>query len=112
MSPGAEGPPPQTGVVGDALRLDVDEPDAGLKPLEGPRLVTIAHKRENTRASLAWALVVLMALVYGVTYYAVFAGKDAAVFERLLDKIGGPLAALVGTVIGFYFGAASTDSTK
>lgn len=60
--------------------------------------------RERLRGWIAIALVVLLFAVVAVPVIAVLVGRFDAQTERMMTLVLGPVAGLVGTVPGFYFG--------
>jgi hypothetical protein len=87
----AAGPPPE----------DVDAPT-------DPQTVPIA--REKVRGNLAYILIGTLAAEVLLAFIALAArliGIDD--LKTLLEVVFGPTVALVGSVIGFYFGATKSD---
>lgn len=67
--------------------------------------------RESTRRTLALAIIA----IFGVSIVAAFLilafMNDGDIGERadVAVRLGAPVAAIVGTVLGFYFGSESTQ---
>ena len=68
----------------------------------------IAVQRENLRGRLAIALIVVFALVVAAIFLLAM-NSTAAKAQLLITGVLTPVVALVGSVVGFYFGSRSVD---
>lgn len=101
--PPAPGPRPQ-------LDLTQEPPPKRIPPplVLGGR---IALQREVMRGILAMSLLVLLAFVMLGTFVMAWRSSDAAVPEKLLERMLSPLVVLVSAATGFYFGSEARDSS-
>lgn len=116
MTQGPPGPPDdEVDFTDEEDEADfTDESDTQLPP--GPRVADkIAVGRERIRGSLAVALVGLLVLLDAIVL--ILAALKVRPFDRdllefLLTGVVSPVIALVGTVLGFYFGEKAGKDTK
>src|SRR5262249_31059672 len=107
---------------GDADPLDLDTaqvpPGAGGEP--GPRvpppgaLVPFDPNpaRETVRGLIAkWLILILAALVTAPFWFIAWRSDQANAVKEILQIVFGPVVALVGSVIGFYFGVERAGTT-
>jgi hypothetical protein len=120
MSIGETGAVP---IAGEPAELDITaEPDLSspgsmgsvLGSADGPPLGAPALKKTNrwddaARVGLAFILVGLLAFVVIVTTIAVVTGKASqeTTVDAYLKVVLSPIIGIVGSVVGFYFGAKS-----
>ncbi len=91
--------------------LDLTQ-DPSLSEIQGAKLLPYnpAKQRESMRGKLAIFLVALLTIVIFFTgIAAVFSSVEFEVIKSLLGLIFTPLMALVGTVVGFYYGGQSPE---
>ncbi len=70
----------------------------------------IAQAQEVTRAIIAyWLLLLVTVLVAGGAYATLLSPIGLDRVKQLFDLAFGPLLGLVGTVVGFYFGAKTAS---
>lgn len=81
------------------------EPEAVAKLREE----SIESKRETTRKWIAFLLLGMLFLVSLAWILIGLFGPDSPTVAAALDKIFSAILALTGTVVGFYFGAASQE---
>ena len=91
---GSGGPPP----------LDIDLPEAGGGP--EAKKITIPERRERARERIAMLLVIIFAIeVLGAMLALWLCGETRLQqLKDILPLILGPTVAVVGSVLGFYFG--------
>lgn len=89
----------------DAESLNVDSiVSASTKP-------SIQHRQETARSWIAFGLLALLAVLMLATFWAVlFRGVEWDNVKDPITFLIGLLIGLVGTVVGFYFGAKSVGS--
>lgn len=103
----AEGPP-----APGPLKLDLtQEPPPTRIPPPLALGGRIARQREVMRGILAMSLLVLLAFVMLGTFVMAWRSSDAAVPEKLLERMLSPLVVLVSAATGFYFGSEARDSS-
>jgi hypothetical protein len=75
----------------------------------GTAPATITHRQETARQGIAYALLCILAIQ---VLFVVFASPFIAVarVKEALEIVFGPTAALVGSVMGFYFGANFSET--
>jgi Asp/Glu/hydantoin racemase len=97
---GVGSPPP-------ALNLVEDEKGAPAAAVGTPQPGR-RHTIDSTRELIAGALVGLLAIVtLGAVVYVMASPGDEPAVEALLKLVFTPIIGLVGSVVGFYFGAQS-----
>lgn len=69
----------------------------------------IKRDREKTRSLIAYALIALLAAVVFWTLWLFSNGKAVEDVKSLLEVLFAPLIAIIGTILGFYFG---TETAK
>jgi hypothetical protein len=95
--------------------IDIRDVPPTVAPSDGLAGVGAAteKQREWTRIIIAIVLVVYLGAVVVIALVAVFA--EGVALQRAKDIIGlvlGTLTGLVGTIIGFYFGAQTAKEAK
>lgn len=75
----------------------------------GTAPATIPHRQETARQWIAYALLGILAIQ---VLFVIFATPfiPVAKVKEALEIVFGPTAALVGSVMGFYFGAKSSET--
>lgn len=69
----------------------------------------IELQREVTRSWLASGLIALLAAVCLMIVIFAFNSGSKEITDQIMNGILSPLVAIVGSVVGFYFGARSKD---
>jgi hypothetical protein len=70
-------------------------------------------ERENVRGQIAQALIVLLAMLILFAFLTLWCfPSSSANLKDLLTLLFGPVAALVGSAIGFYFGGSGIGSVQ
>jgi hypothetical protein len=108
-------PPAVSAPVGpvrfEPLDLTEQEPSAPARPLSYPAF-SAARTVTVTRIWLAGSLVgVLAVLTLGTAWFVVRDPKAEPAVEAFLKLVFTPIIGLVGSVVGFYFGAQSGKDT-
>jgi hypothetical protein len=95
----------------EPLDLIKQEPSAPARPLSYPAF-SAARTVAVTRIWLAGSLVgVLAVLTLGTAWFVVRDPKTEPAIEAFLKLVFTPIIGLVGSVVGFYFGAQSGKDT-
>ena len=96
----------------DDLIVDLEDPGVTVVASEPPPKLepyNPAKDRENVRGQLAKGLVWLLALIVVVSFaILVFAPHRSDGLRELLTIVFGPITALVGAAVGYYFGSQET----
>lgn len=72
--------------------------------------LAILESQERTRASLAYAVIGILAVLVGAGIAGMFLrGISAQQATQMFGLLFGPIIGLVGTVVGFYFGAKTAS---
>ena len=78
---------------------------------EGPALFNIAKEQEKVRGLIAQALIVLLAVIILFAFITLWTYSSTfGDLEKLLTIVFGPVIALVGTAIGYYFGGKTAQN--
>lgn len=106
--------------MGNVEEKDLTVDDGPLEPTtfgqlvsEGPVLepFNIAKEQEKVRGTIAQALVVMLAIIILLAFISLWAySASFADLEKLMTIIFGPVIALVGTAIGYYFGGKTANN--
>ena len=96
-----------------SLDLTAQEPTgAAATPLPVPHTepYSVARKREDMRGKIAISLVTLFAFVVIAAFVTVWVTAELSTgIKDLLALVLGPVAALVGSATGYYFGGQSRE---
>ena len=80
---------------------------------EGPALFNIAKEQEKVRGLIALALIVLLAVIILFAFISLWTYSSSfGDLEKLLTIVFGPIIALVGTAIGYYFGGKTVQNEQ
>ena len=80
---------------------------------EGPALFNIAREQEKVRGLVAQALIVLLAVIILFAFITLWTYSSTFDdLEKLLTIVFGPVIALVGTAIGYYFGGKTAQNEQ
>ncbi len=96
---------------------DLTDEDGALEPAQmGPEVpplepFNIAQAQEKVRGLVAQGLIVMLAIIILMAFITLWSyGSTFADLEKLMTIIFGPVIALVGTAIGYYFGGKTTQN--
>jgi hypothetical protein len=116
MAP-ASPPDPSIPAPAETAELDAEQgrPSAPDKLPKGPQLVTYdpAQDREKARGLMAQALILILGTIVLFTFVTLWWSGPyvkPADLKDLLAVLLGPIAALVGSATGFYFGGKSGNN--
>ena len=85
-----------------------------LRPKEQP----LEHKRENARLIIAGSILALLVMIIAVIPISLIwisPSNDSArvdIFMKWFQTVFNPVLTLLGTIVGFYFGAQTVSSNK
>ena len=109
--PSPKGPPPE---LDDFARVRDPKNKQGSGGGTPPNLELVDVTRENVRGQIAKALILLLGIIVVSSFVSLWANIGIANGElkSLLSTILGPVAALVGSATGFYFGGKTDGSSS
>jgi len=97
-----------TGEDGNLQPEDYDQLESAGPP---QKPYNFAKKQEKVRGLIAQGLIVMLAIIILLAFISLwYFGSSFADLEKLMTIIFGPVIALVGTAIGYYFGGKSAQN--
>ena len=93
---------------GDLQPANYDQLESAGPPLEP---FNIAKEQEKVRGLIAQGLIVMLAIIILLAFISLWHyGSSFADLEKLMTIVFGPVIALVGTAIGYYFGGKAAQN--
>jgi uncharacterized membrane protein len=94
------------------LDLTADDTRPAMPTVLHPKPYSIARAREEVRSIIAKRLIWLLSFTVAAAFILFYIKDAHSDLKDLLIVVFPPLIAIIGTVLGFYFGTEVSDTSK